>query len=81
MNIPSLRFLSMFALGILPLGAETTPGEFPPGRAPHSANPILPGYYADPSVVQDGVQTYIYATLDPWGDKTLGCWESPDFKN
>jgi arabinoxylan arabinofuranohydrolase len=52
-----------------------------PGRAPHSANPILPGYYADPSIVQDGGKTYIYATLDPWGGETLGCWESPDFKN
>lgn len=71
----------MFALGMLPLGAETSPGEFAPGRAPHSNNPILPGYYADPSVVQEGGKTYIYATLDPWGDKTLGCWESSDFKN
>jgi beta-xylosidase len=53
----------------------------PPGRAPHSANPILPGYYADPSILQDGAKTYIYATLDPWGDKTLGCWESSDLKN
>ncbi|MGB8353064.1 MAG: family 43 glycosylhydrolase [Chthoniobacteraceae bacterium] len=51
------------------------------GFAPHSANPILPGYYADPSILQDGGKNYIYATLDPWGDKTLGCWESPDFKN
>jgi arabinoxylan arabinofuranohydrolase len=48
---------------------------------PGKANPILPGYYADPSVVQDGGKSYIYATLDPWGDDTLGCWESTDFKN
>src|SRR5581483_2062300 len=52
-----------------------------PGRNPHSANPILPGYYADPSIVQDGGKNYIYATLDPWGGATLGCWESGDFKN
>ncbi|PTX94869.1 glycosyl hydrolase [Spartobacteria bacterium LR76] len=49
--------------------------------APHAANPILPGYYADPSIVQYGGKTYIYATLDPWGGQTLGCWESPDFRN
>ncbi len=48
--------------------------------APHAANPILPGYYADPSLVQYDGKYYIYATLDPWGGKTLGCWESPDFK-
>lgn len=52
-----------------------------PGRTPHCANPILPGYFADPSIVQESAATYIYATLDPWGDKTLGCWESTDFKN
>jgi beta-xylosidase len=46
-----------------------------------AANPILPGYYADPSLVQHDGKTYLYATLDPWGDETLGCWESDDFKN
>jgi len=44
------------------------------------ANPILPGYYADPSLVYYGGKAYIYATLDPWGGETLGCWESADFK-
>ena len=52
-----------------------------PGREPHAGNPILPGYYADPTVVQQDGKVYIYATLDPWGDKTVGCWESPDFKH
>lgn len=79
--IPTLRLLPLLALGALPLGAVAAPGEFPPGRAPHSANPILPGYYADPSLVEEGGKAYIYATLDPWGDRTLGCWESSDFKN
>ena len=53
----------------------------PPGRQPHLANPILPGYYADPSLVQFNGHVYIYATIDPWGGATLGCWESTDFKN
>jgi hypothetical protein len=52
-----------------------------PGREPHSGNPILPGYFADPSLVQHEGKAYIYATLDPWGDRTLGCWESTDFKS
>jgi beta-xylosidase len=73
--------LLLLALTILPLAASTPAADAISGRAPHSANPILPGYYADPSVVQDGGKSYIYATLDPWGDKTLGCWESADFKN
>jgi len=48
--------------------------------APYAANPILPGYYADPSLVQHDGKYYLYATLDRWGGRTLGCWESPDFK-
>jgi len=48
---------------------------------PNAANPILPGYFADPSIVQAGDKAYIYATLDPWGGRTLGCWESDDFRN
>ena len=62
------------------MNSTATPVEVS-GFAPHSANPILPGYYADPSIVQDGEKIYIYATLDPWGGETLGCWESTDFKN
>lgn len=48
---------------------------------PHAANPILPGYFADPSLVQHDGRFYLYATLDPWGGRMLGCWESADFKH
>jgi hypothetical protein len=41
-----------------------------PGYAPHSANPVLPGYYADPSILQEQGKVYIYATIDPWGSET-----------
>jgi beta-xylosidase len=51
------------------------------GLAPHSGNPIIPGYYADPSLVQYDGKFYVYATLDPWGGDTLGCWESGDFQH
>lgn len=71
-----LALLATMSLAALPVIAEPMPG-----RAPNSANPILPGYYADPSVLQEDGKTYIYATLDPWGGETLGCWESDDFKN
>lgn len=46
-----------------------------------ASNPILPGYFADPSVVVEGGKFYIYATFDPWGFDHLACWESSDFKN
>lgn len=42
-------------------------------------NQVLPGYSADPSIVEHEGKYYIYATLDPWGGATLGCWESADF--
>lgn len=53
----------------------------PPGREAKAANPILPGYDADPSIVSQDGKFFIYATLDPWGGDTLGCWESGDFKH
>jgi hypothetical protein len=65
--------------GILLAAPGASAGE--PGLEPHAGNPILPGYYADPSLVQHDGTFYLYATLDPWGDRTLGCWESSDFKN
>lgn len=53
----------------------------PPGRAAGDGNPILPGYYADPSLVDVDGKFYLYTTIDPWGGETLACWESTDFKN
>jgi arabinoxylan arabinofuranohydrolase len=45
------------------------------------SNPILPGYYADPTFVEDNGTYYIYVTIDPWGNDFLACWESKDMKN
>lgn len=53
----------------------------PAARAPGNSNPILPGYFADPSIVRFDGRDYLYATLDPWGGETLGCWVSSDFKS
>lgn len=44
-------------------------------------NPILPGYFADPSIVQHEGKFYMYATVDPWGGDFLACWVSEDFQN
>lgn len=51
------------------------------GTNANSTNPILPGYYADPSIVEHNGKAYLYVTLDPWGGETLGCWESDDYSN
>ena len=72
------RLCCFAALLLAPGFAFTAPAAW---DAPHAANPILPGYYADPSVLVHGGSFYLYATLDPWGGDTLGCWESADFKN
>lgn len=44
-------------------------------------NPIIPGYFADPSVVQYEGKFYMYVTADPWGTDFLSCWVSDDFQN
>lgn len=44
-------------------------------------NPIIPGYFADPSVVEFDGKYYLYATADPWGGDFLSCWVSDDFQN
>jgi beta-xylosidase len=43
-------------------------------------NPIVKGYYADPTMVKHEGTYYIYATIDPWGGKELGVLETKDFK-
>lgn len=44
-------------------------------------NPIIPGYFADPSIVEYDGKFYLYVTTDPWGAEFLSCWESEDFRN
>ena len=44
-------------------------------------NPIVDGFYADPSVVQDDGKFYIYATKDPWGKDDLAVLASADFRD
>lgn len=42
-------------------------------------NPIIDGYFADPSIVKQGDNYYIYATIDPWGGDELAVFETSDF--
>ncbi|WP_241557343.1 family 43 glycosylhydrolase [Croceibacterium ferulae] len=71
-------------LALLLAGCAAT-GDAPPMRvagaapawdAPGNRNPLLPGYFADPSIVQDGGRWHIFATIDPWGSRQLGLWTS-----
>lgn len=53
-------------------------------NAPKNANPIIPGYYADPTIIEDNGTFYIYATSDlkSWNDiSKMGVWSSTDLKN
>jgi beta-xylosidase len=43
------------------------------------SNPFVPGYFADPTIVQHDGTFYLYATIDPWGGDSLAFWESTDF--
>ncbi|RZK37382.1 MAG: hypothetical protein EOO90_25355, partial [Pedobacter sp.] len=43
------------------------------------SNPLLSGYFADPTVVLDKGKYFIYATIDPWGGKELAVFETKDF--
>jgi arabinoxylan arabinofuranohydrolase len=53
-------------------------------NSPQTGNPILPGYYADPTIIEDNGTYYIYATSDltSWDAITkMGVWSSTDLKN
>ncbi|MDQ8199731.1 discoidin domain-containing protein [Pelagicoccus enzymogenes] len=65
------------ALSLAASQAKVPENAIEPGEAPHSSNPILPGYFADPSVVEFEGHYFIYATLDPGGGQT--CFDELTF--
>ncbi|MGE8425336.1 MAG: family 43 glycosylhydrolase, partial [Sphingobacterium siyangense] len=54
-----------------------------PYQQPNVLNPLLPGYFADPSIKKIADTYYIYATTDGngWGAGPSQVWTSRDFKN
>ncbi len=74
---PIARRLPLIAMLVSPLllAASDAPVRW---DMPGAANPILPGYFADPSIVRDRGRWYIFATIDPWGGDRLGLWTSDD---
>lgn len=45
------------------------------------SNPVIDGYFADPTIVKDADTFYIYATIDPWGGDDLAVFSTTDFIN
>lgn len=50
-------------------------------RADEAGNPLIPGYFADPSIVRHAGEWFVFATIDPWGGDTLGLWRSRDLRH
>jgi beta-xylosidase len=42
-------------------------------------SPIIPGYFADPTVIANKGKYFIYATIDPWGGDELAVFETTNF--
>jgi beta-xylosidase len=43
------------------------------------SNPIIKGYFADPTIIKQDSVYYIYTTIDPWGGEELAVLETKDF--
>jgi arabinoxylan arabinofuranohydrolase len=50
--------------------------------APGAGNPVLPGYYADPTALVHDGRVYIFATTDgpAWGATEVSVWHSDDLR-
>ncbi len=72
--------LFALALAAMPSVSHAQKAEY---NTPGAGNPILPGYFADPTVKKFGDTYYIYATTDGSGAGfgPAQLWQSKDFKN
>jgi hypothetical protein len=69
---PVIRLAIALLLGLSSAALAAAPPN-PDPFAEHARNPLLPGYFADPSIVHDQGEWFIYATIDPWGRAPLAC--------
>ncbi|MEC3910627.1 family 43 glycosylhydrolase [Sphingobium sp. CR2-8] len=67
--------LSLLALATMAVAQDG--GAFKPG----ARNPLIPGTFADPSIVHYKGEWFVFATMDPWGGETLGLWRSRNFRD
>ena len=80
-NIITMKNKAFFIISIVLLCGCNQPNKITERSMTDIQNPILPGYFADPSLVQYEDKFYLYATADPWGTDFLSCWVSDDFRN
>ncbi|MEO7768877.1 MAG: family 43 glycosylhydrolase [Ferruginibacter sp.] len=74
-NRYSLRLISsFFFVAVISIAPAQTKSNF-------ISNPIMPGYFADPTIIKAGNSFFIYATIDPWGGDELAVFETKDFKS
>ncbi len=71
----TLQLIALFSMSIFLTFCKPAPKEST------IQNPIIKGYYADPSIVKYEDNYYVYATIDPWGGDSLAIMVSSDFKN
>lgn len=76
-----MKRATMVLAAMAPLLTGASPRHDVDALSPGARNPLLPGYFADPSILRYGGEWFIYATIDPWGGDTLGLWRSRDFRN
>ena len=76
------KLLQIAALSLLAtsIQAQALPAEW---NTPGAGNPLLPGYFADPTIKKFGDTYYIYATTDGTGNGygPAQVWMSKDFVN
>ena len=76
------KLLQIAALSLLATSvhAQSLPAEW---NTPGAGNPLLPGYFADPTIKKFGDTYYIYATTDGTGNGygPAQVWMSKDFVN
>ncbi len=72
--------ISLFCVLSFCLSVQSQPAEW---NTPGAGNPIIPGYFADPTIRKFGDTYYIYATTDGTGNGygPPQVWLSKDFKN
>jgi xylan 1,4-beta-xylosidase len=76
------KAIFLLALLALPL-SYTISQDIGKANMPGALNPVLPGYFADPTIVKFGDIYYIYATTDNEmvGSGAPTIWYSKDFRN
>ncbi|WP_338391880.1 family 43 glycosylhydrolase [Fulvitalea axinellae] len=81
-----MRYLT-FVIAVLLSACATAKKESVQNIRPTNGNPVVPGYFADPSIFRDDDGTcYIYATTDGYDvgkftNGPFGVWKSKDFRN